>query len=125
MRIRDIMLKRFPTVTEFMTVEEVSRILAENHVSGVPVIDNEEKLLGFISERDIILTFAQEDGSKKISKDIMSKNVLTIEEDTPVEKVHKLFTEHPYRSLPVLRNGKLVGVITRKKIIEHFMGSYY
>ena len=123
--VRDVM-KKDPIVAKSTDrIQQISKILTEKNISNMPVVDGKGDLVGIISEQDIIRAMGSEDFLKKQTKDVMTKNVLTVQENDCLEYVSKLFIEHPFRRLPVVRNKKVIGVITREDIISTFMSNYY
>lgn len=125
LRAKDIMRKDFGTVSEATDVQKVCNILIKNRVSGLPVINNNKKLIGFVSERDIITSISKHGSPKKKAKAIMTKKVVSVREDAPVEQISKIFTERPLRYIPVVRKGAVVGIISRKQVINRLLGQYY
>lgn len=123
-KIRDVMTKKVITVTGNTSIEEVCDILVKNKVSGVPVIDKKKKLLGFVSEKDIIASLSKKTKCKK-ARDVMNRKVFSVKEDTTLDRVSKIFSEKQYRRLPVVRNGKLVGIVSRKDVMSHLVEDYY
>ena len=126
LKAKDIMNSSFETVSGDTNVQKICSILAKNKVSSVPVVKNGKKLIGFVSERDIV-SFASKsrDIFKKEAKDIMTKNVISVKENTAIEQISKIFTEHLFRHIPVIRKGIVVGVISRKQVIDRLLGQYY
>ena len=111
------MTKRVVTILDDMPIEQICKILTTNSLSGVPVISDKNKLIGFVSERDIIATIASRDFQDKKAGDIMCRKLTTVREDTLLSEVSRIFTERPVRHLPVLKKGEVVGIISRKDII--------
>ena len=111
MLAKDIMTRDVITVSLATTVKNLARILTQNQISGVPVTDKKGKILGLVSETDIVAK------KGKQVKDIMSKNVVGVTDDTPVEKVASVMTTHKISRLPVMRGGKLVGIVSRADIV--------
>jgi len=108
---RDIMTKDVITVSPEATVKSLANILIQNQISGVPVADKKGKILGIVSEADLV-------GKKgKQVKAIMSKKVLSIIEDTPVEEIAALMTTHKVKRLPVMRGERIVGIVSRADIV--------
>lgn len=122
---KDIMEKKTASVRHDATLKEVSELLIKNRLSGIPVVNNKGSLIGFISERDIIEAISQGNFENKKTKDIMTKNVISINEDTSIEEVSRIFSKYPYRYIPVCKNKNIVGVISRKDVIEKLLGQYY
>ncbi|MBI4489742.1 MAG: CBS domain-containing protein [Deltaproteobacteria bacterium] len=108
---RDIMTKDIITVGPATTVKNLAKILIRNQISGAPVADKKGKILGIVSEADIV-------GKKgKQVKDIMSPRVIEVTEETPVEEIASLMTTHKVKRLPVMRGDKLVGIVSRADIV--------
>lgn len=125
LQAKDIMTKKVVTVYEDTKIQDVCKILIKDKLSGVPVVDKKYNLVGFISERDIIVKITLKNFLQKKAKDLMTKDVLSVCYDTPTEDVARLFTEKPYRYLPVIKQNKIVGIISRKDVIDRLLGQYY
>lgn len=123
--LKNIMKKNVKTIRENATLPEVSKLLIKYKLSGVPVIDKNKNLVGFASERDIIGALASGDFLNTKVKDIMNKKVIFLEDFTALEVVSQVFTQHPIRYLPVTRKRRLVGIISRKDVINKLLGQYY
>lgn len=126
--IKDLMGKKIISADPSMSLQEISKILISNKLSGLPVVEkSKKKLVGFISERDIIIALSRGlVADKKVKvKDVMNKKVVSVEEKDLLEKASEIFTENPYRYLPVTKNKKLVGIISRKDVINKLMHHYY
>ncbi|AOT71699.1 CBS domain-containing protein [Geosporobacter ferrireducens] len=148
MKAKDIMNRQIITVTEEMTVDETARILLDNKISGVPVVDEQNKVIGIVSETDLIYrekhlhipsfisildgviflesTKELEYQVRKMAafkvKDVMTKKVLTIHEDTELEDIVDKIVEKKINRLPVIDSeGKLVGIVTRSDILRHII----
>ncbi|MEM2954785.1 MAG: CBS domain-containing protein [Candidatus Nanoarchaeia archaeon] len=142
MKLSEIMTKEVTTVPPDMSVKEVAKKLFEMQISGLPVVDNEGRVVGMITEKDIIATalpkfiedkdmvdfsyiLNEEPFRKNIAefenlkvRDIMRKDVLCVSEDTPVPEVARLMLTKKVRRIPVLRDKKLVGIIARSDIVK-------
>lgn len=109
---------------EGMTIEEGMRLLVNNNITGVPVVDDKNKMIGVFSEYDVILVLAQSD---KLDQEVFrqkipfSREVQSVSENTPLEEVLRLFVDSRFRRLPVLDSAeRLVGIITRRDIMRLF-----
>jgi CBS domain-containing protein len=111
MLAKDIMTKEVVTVSPSATVKELAKILIQQQLSGVPVVNQQGQILGVASEADIVAKKGRQ------VKDIMSKKVLSIAEDTPVEEIAALMMTNKIKRLPVMREGKLVGIVSRADIV--------
>jgi len=120
------MTKKVATVRGDDSVEKVCDILCNNELSGVPVIDKKKKLVGYISEKDIIASLSKKKKSKKVKvKDIMNKKVCSVKENETVAKCANIFIGKPYRKVPVIKAGKLVGIVSRQDIMSRLVEEYY
>ena len=112
MLAKDIMTKDVITVTPSTSLKSLAKRLSEEHISGAPVVDQKGKLLGIVSGADIV-------GKQgKQVKSIMSKTIHSVVEDTPVEEVAMVLTTHRIKRVPVMRGGKLVGIVSRADIVR-------
>ena len=108
---KDIMTKDVITVSPTITPKNLAKIFIENQISGAPVADKNGKIVGIVSEADLV-------GKKgKQVKDIMSKQVIEVDEETSVEEIAALMTTHKVKRLPVIRGKKLVGIVSRADIV--------
>jgi CBS domain-containing protein len=112
MQAKDIMTRDVITVNPTMTVKSLAMTLIKNQISGAPVAGKGGKIVGVVSEADIV-------GKKgKDVKSIMSTKVISVAEDTPVEEIARLMTTHKIKRLPVMRGAEVVGVVSRADIVS-------
>ncbi len=151
MKVRDVMNVMPITVPADASVSEAARLLRENKISGLPVLDG-EKLVGIVSESDLLRLLSVEDKkegglwlpspfeifevpfrdlvkweqmqaglkdvhTKKVS-DVMSRNLHEVGPDDSVEEAASIMTRHRINRLPVVEDGRLVGIVTRGDIIS-------
>lgn len=111
MRISDIMTRDVECCTLLDNVYEVAVKMKELNVGAIPILD-EEKLVGMITDRDIVIRGVAErhPGSTKV-EDIMSNRLITCKPDTSVREAAKLMAEHQIRRLPVVEGNRLVGIV--------------
>jgi CBS domain-containing protein len=117
---RDFMIRRVRTVRPDDRVYDVVKMLLRHRVSGAPVVDASGLLVGVLSEKDAIqaLMRAVVDGLPSHHvRDVISTDLITVEEDTHLLTVAHLFLSKPVRRLPVVRDGKLVGQISRRDLL--------
>ena len=116
-RAKDIMTEGVITVSPNQSVAQVIRTLLDNNISGAPVIDNGQ-LVGVVSEFQLLeLIYHPELKTAPVS-DFMTKEVLTVSEDSELTGIVDLFVLHRIRRMPVVRKGQLVGVISRRDVIR-------
>jgi CBS domain-containing protein len=87
-------------------------LLIKNQISGVPVADEHGTIVGLVSEADIIAK------KGKQVQAIMSEQVFSVGEETTVEEIAQLMTKHRIKRVPVMKDGKLVGIVSRADIVN-------
>ena len=112
MLAKDIMTKPVTTVKPSTTPRELAKIFTDHNISGVPVLDTRGKLTGIVSDGDILTR-----KGKRVSS-LMSKRIISVREDAPVEEIANLMTAHKVKRVPVLRGEKLVGIVSRADIVR-------
>jgi len=108
----DIMTKKVITVSPTTSVKDLAKALTKYKISGMPVADKNGKLIGIVSRTDLVA----KSGAKV--KDIMSKDTISVDEETPVEEIANLLTTHKINRVPVMRGKKLVGIVSRADIVR-------
>ncbi len=141
---KELMSTDVITVTSETPVRELAKIFSENTISGAPVVDDQSKVIGVVTESDLIYqnkkvhiptTVAildaffflenpekMEKEMKKIAgtkvSDIFAREIITVQQDTSLDEVATLMAEKKVHTLPVLDGNKLVGVIGKSDIIR-------
>jgi CBS domain-containing protein len=117
----DIMTRKVATIRPEAGAQEAAQLLDEKRISGAPVVDAESKIIGIITEADII-SKVNRDGL--CVADIMSHDVIAISEETPVSEIAALLTERKIKRVPVVCDGKLVGIVSRADIVHAVAQGY-
>jgi CBS domain-containing protein len=117
----DIMTRKVATIRPEASAQEAARLLDEKRISGAPVVDADSKIIGIITEADII-SKVNRDGL--CVADIMSHDVIAISEETPVSEIAALLTERKIKRVPVVYDGKLVGIVSRADIVHAVAQGY-
>ena len=116
---KDIMTERVITVSGDAPVQDLAKLLMENSVSGVPVADPSGKLLGVVSEADLLA----KKGARV--KDIMNPKIFTVREDTPVEEIAAVMTREKIKRVLVVGEKELSGIVSRADIVRAIaLGDY-
>jgi len=111
----DIMTHHVHTIGPDASILEAARLLSQKRISGLPVVNGVGNMIGMLTEADII-SKAHREGLKV--SDIMSTEIIAVTEETPVSEIALLLTEHRIKRVPVVRNGKLTGIVSRADIVH-------
>jgi len=147
LKAKDIMTEEVITVKPETTIEELARLLMKRQISGAPVVDDKGKIVGIVTENDLISknsrlhiptilrlfdayiplgTSKMESDIRKMAastvEDICTKEIITVDEEASVEYIATIMTEKRIHILPVVREGKLVGIIGKKDLIKGISG---
>ena len=137
----DVMTSEVISVDENATVPAVARLLAERGISAVPVVDKDNQVIGMVSEGDLLHRietgterrqswwldmmastsklagdYVKSHGGKV--KDVMTLDVLTVTETTPVADIALLLETNRIKRVPVMRDGRLVGIVSRANLVR-------
>jgi CBS domain-containing protein len=123
--VKKLMNKKVITVGPDVALKKICQVLTRHKITGVPVVNSKKEIIGIVSERDIIAAVPKPNFSKKYAKDIMVKKVITVEDTASLSEVSQIFSSQPFRHIPVTRNGKIVGLITRNDTVKQMLGHYY
>ena len=141
MNAADVMVTKVITVGPDACVQDVAHILLTNRISAVPVIDANGKLLGIVSEGDLMCraeagtgrrrpwwlaaligreAFAAEyvkEHSRKVI-DVMTRNVITAKPNTPLRDIANLLEKNGIKRVPIVEDGKVVGIVSRANLLQ-------
>jgi CBS domain-containing protein len=117
----DIMTRNVRTIHPGASAQEVARLLSQERISGAPVVDAHGKVIGIVTEADIISKVNREG---LCVADMMSHEVFAVGEETTVSEIAMLFAEHKIKRVPVLHDGKLVGIVSRADIVHAVAQGY-
>jgi len=121
--VKDLMVTEVFTVTPDASLDDVIALLIKHDVPAAPVIEDQEngkKLLGFITEKDCLEYFSNEIyyGNPDVTVRSMMRFPLCANPETDLFSMASIFTEHPYRHLPVVKKKQLVGIISRRRVLR-------
>ena len=114
MKVKDCMCNNVVWLEPETSVCDCAKIMSEKHIGCMPVCDKNQNVVGFVTDRDIILrTVAcnKDINTTKLS-DIMSTNVCCCDVNSNVEQATKLMCDNQIRRIPVVENNKIVGILT-------------
>jgi CBS domain-containing protein len=147
-RVKDIMTRNVVTVSPDATLKEIAGLLVKHSVSSVPVCDEAGRVVGIISERDLLRPFGKTIAQRRdwwisvlaqgndlepqfetlIGVDqhraalLMTQPVRTIEEETELSDLAEIMSQHDIKRLPVLRDQRLVGIVSRADVVRAIAG---
>ena len=140
MIVADIVRRSAPWVREHTVLTVAADALVESGLGSLPVLDRDGLLTGVVSEGDLLRfvvgtrhepaslprtgpTAYRQDAYRHVVADVMTRNPVTATEPLSVEDLARLFVRLPWRMLPVVRLGRLVGVVTRTDVVHALVGS--
>jgi len=141
MKAKDVMTEDVVSVREDASVESIARLLLERRISAVPVTDAGGRPVGIVSEGDLmrrpeagterrvswwleLLQGSDEQAAQYlkshglVARDVMTRDPLTVSENTPLEKVASLLEQERIKRVPVVRAGKMVGILSRADLLR-------
>jgi len=141
MQAQDIMTRNVVSASDDATVEQVTALMMENHISAVPILDTGGAILGVISEGDLMrrvegsqtgikswwlsfFTGASETATDFVAlrsrraKDIMTRDVAVVAPDTPVGDIARLLEKKRIKRVPVVSDGQMVGIVSRANLLQ-------
>ncbi len=141
MKVTDVMTRRVISVAPDARIEEAISLMLKHHISGLPVIDGKGKLVGVVTESDFLrrpeigtekkrwrwldaffgpgdaaMSYIHSHGSKV--RDVMTRKAMTINENAKLEDVVHLLESHSIKRLPVVRRGKVIGIVSRANLMR-------
>jgi len=112
--VSQILTQDVVTVSPDMAVENAARMLFTQSISGMPVVDADGRLVGVVTEFDIIAKEGRTVG------EIMTSDVVTVSEDTDAETVAQILISRRVRRVPVVRDGIVIGIVSRSDLVRLF-----
>ena len=135
MNVKDIMNATVITVSAETPVVDACRAMLDHAVSGLPVVNDDGKVVGMVTEGDIMRQFemqgarharssiepergAQHKGGQWSVAEIMATEVVSVEEGTPIGQLAALLEQRRIKRVPVLRSGRLCGIVSRSDLLR-------
>jgi tRNA nucleotidyltransferase (CCA-adding enzyme) len=117
--IRDVMNNSVITIRSTDTLTEAVRVLCRHHLSGAPVVSADGEILGFMSESGLMDVLFDASARSAPVSDYMSRELYMVHPEDSIADAATIFALYGVRRLPVVENGNLLGVITRRDLLEH------
>ncbi len=118
--IEEIMERDVVTVDYDASFEEAVETMFERRVGGCPIVDDEERVVGIITERDVMRYLAGRSGYDEPVENYMTRSVVTIKPKDTIRHAMEIMITRKLRRLPVIDDGVLVGMITVREILRYF-----
>jgi len=144
LKVKNIMTENAITTTVDSNLEEAAKLMLDNNIGCLPVVDDKGELVGILTESDFCakehgIPFSRVLFGKWMSKEgveqayeiartlgvkeIMTNNVITVQDDEPISKVVSNMLENNLHRIPVLKGNKLVGIVSRRDLLKLLVGS--
>ena len=121
--VKHMMLTNVITANPSMTVNEAIKILYEKHIGSVVLVDDNKKCIGIFTERDAIRLVAKNVKLDQPLGNVMTKNVITVLENSSINEVRKMILTHKIRHFPVVnQEDRIVGLLSVRAILDQFFG---
>lgn len=121
MLVKEVMIAQPPSVRCGTSLDEVVETLLRHKVMGMPVVDDEMHVIGFVSEQDCIHTMLvssyHQEGSPKVDAVMHSEALCVAPDESIVDVAQRMGKDKP-KSYPVAHDGKLVGLVTRSAVLK-------
>ena len=130
-KAKDIMEKDVITVKRDTPIQEAIKMLVDNRITGLPVVDDDMTLVGIISEKDVLRILANMDllmmlddikKSDATVEDFMTKEVVSFEQYDTLADVCDCLIKKNFRRVPILSDGEVVGIISRRDLVQYISG---
>ena len=119
MNVQDLMLNHVITADSGSLASHAGIRMTVGKISGLPVVDSEKNLIGIVTEFDLVRALrANKDLAQTSVDELMTRDVISVEADTPVDEVMEILERERILRVPVVSDGNLVGVVSRSDILE-------
>jgi len=116
---RNIMTRQVICIRKDTPIFEAIRLMVQNNVTGIPVVEDDMSLVGMLSEQDVLRLFHTYDDEKdRTVNDFMTQPAVHFEEDEPLLDVYYCLRDNSIRRVPITLNGKVTGVVSRSDILK-------
>lgn len=142
MKAKDVMTSKVVTASPETTVEDIAKTLLKRRISAVPIVDENDRLVGIVSEGDLIrradlgtgdhprswwlslfsgsadlaADYAKSRGH--LARDVMTRETVTVSEETDLSEIAELLEKNHIKRVPVVRDSRLVGIVSRANLLQ-------
>jgi CBS domain-containing protein len=119
---KDIMTKQVVCIRKATPIFEAIRMMADNNITGIPVVEDDSTLVGMLSEQDVLrLLHTYDEEKDRTVNDFMTQPAIHFEENEPLLDVCYCLRDNSIRRVPITLNGKVTGVISRSDILKRIL----
>jgi CBS domain-containing protein len=118
-RVSEVMTVKVLTVKPDQPADAAVDIIVDHVITGVPVVDEDNRCIGIVSESDVLSK------TGKTVSDVMTASVISVEENATLEEATEILLTRRIRRLPVTRDGKLVGILTRADVVRRVRHTHW
>ncbi|HZS78628.1 MAG TPA: CBS domain-containing protein [Ktedonobacteraceae bacterium] len=112
MQVKDVMTTKVITVREEQSKQQAARLLAQHRISGLPVVKDDNVLVGLVTEYDMLAKEGKTVG------DIMTRGVISVTPDTELEEASHILVHERIKRLPVVEQGRVIGILSRGDVVK-------
>jgi CBS domain-containing protein len=123
-KAQDIMTAPLVTVRKDMLLTEVIRLLVRWHISGAPVVEEGDRLVGIITEHDLINFALSGEAAETRVEEAMTRDVVSFPPDADIETLVQSCAARRIRRVPIVQDGRLIGIVSRHDILRE-MDKWY
>ncbi|MHC4069200.1 MAG: CBS domain-containing protein [Planctomycetota bacterium] len=122
LKAKDIMTKNVISLEKETPISQALKTLFDNNISSIPVVEEDNTLVGILSERDMLKLFSKEEKSKSEKvDDYMTQPAVHFDENENLRDVCDCLMNNYFRGVPVTSKGKLVGIVSRRDILKYII----
>ena len=121
MLAKDIMTKNVICVKSNTTFKEAIELCVYKEISGLVVVDENNDIVGIVSEKDMLIAYDFLREIKNSIQDFVSRDIISVQEDTPIPEINKILLQRNIKRVPVLNGKKVVGIISRRDILRSIL----
>jgi CBS-domain-containing membrane protein len=120
----DIMTTNVITAKKDMLLTDVIALLLRWHISALPVVDYEDKIVGIVSEIDLVNLTFDGNAADTTVEEVMVTDIISFSPSTQLADLVQTFSKRHLRRVPIIENGKVVGIISRRDILREMLRRY-
>jgi len=112
------------TVKKDMVITDVIALLLRWHISALPVVDEDNKMVGIVSEIDLVNVTFDGNAANTTVEDVMTTEIISFNPTTQLADLVRSFSERHLRRVPIIDEGKVVGIISRRDLLREMLRRY-